>query len=374
MNTGTPWFAFRVDASPEMGIGHLMRCLTLAVKIRELGFDVYFICRQISSELVADIEGKNINVIRLPSAQPNSTKEEYLHSSWLGVSQAQDAEDTLSFLRSNSHQRRRRPKMIVVDHYAIAAPWEKIISHLCPVFAFDDLNDRAHHVDLLLDPTIGKVSSAYNGLVPRDTRLFIGPKFALLRDEFITARERVVRKPKDANKPWRILVTLGGADPDNKTLLVLRSLLLLNGRFDFEIVVLAGTLNLNLDNLISFVDKSSMKVQVIQYTKKISELMVHSDICIGAAGSTSWERCALGLPTINITLADNQKAIAANLHRVGASLSFGSLTETNFSKLSEEIEALFSRPERLSRMSEIAMTVCDGYGVNRVIKEILDNP
>lgn len=361
-----PWLAIRVDASEQMGSGHLMRCLTLADAAAALGYRSVFLSATMLPGLSALVSERGHRLIRLDA--DGTASNEYDHSSWLPGSEQGDAQASLAAVREATLANHQLPTLVVVDHYALAAPWEAALQVTAPVLAIDDLNDRPHVARALLDQTFGKSASAYRDWVPSDTRLMIGTDFALLRPEFHRNRpESLARRAKVATG-HKGLITLGGVDKDNLTERVLEALAATE--LPMAVTVVAGASNPNKSHLIQRAQTSWPWVRVLEHTNDMAKLMVEADFCIGAAGSTSWERCVLGLPTLMLTLADNQRTIAHNLAQAGAALDFGELAPARQDALTQTIKHWLSAPESLRLMSEQAAQVCDGLGTYRVLKKV----
>ena len=206
---------FRADASLAIGTGHVMRCLTLAGALREQGVDCAFVCREHPGHLRDAVERLGFPVTMLSPAEGAAGPSPYAH--WLGASQAQDARDTLQAMAG------RQPDWVVVDHYALDAQWESQVRAGCGrLLAIDDLADRPHDCDLLLDQNLGRSAQAYAQLCPADCRILAGPAYALLRPEFAAWRARSLeRRRRPAVR--RILVTMGGVDKDNASAVALQA-------------------------------------------------------------------------------------------------------------------------------------------------------
>ena len=233
----------RADASLQIGSGHIMRCLTLAHELSRRGHEVRFICRALPGHLGETIERAGFGLVLLPvppqaGRLPESERCELLrskseaqaatcvqvaHAHWLPVSQAQDAADCVPPIRAFA------PDWIICDHYALSADWELAAKAAtgCRLMAIDDLADRPHAADLLLDQNLGHTPADYAGLVPPACRLLTGTRYALLREEFAAWREASLqRRAAQAETGYlkHILVNLGGVDKDNHTLAVLQAL------------------------------------------------------------------------------------------------------------------------------------------------------
>jgi UDP-2,4-diacetamido-2,4,6-trideoxy-beta-L-altropyranose hydrolase len=351
---------FRADASTLIGAGHVMRCLTLAQNLRVKGHNCHFICREHPGNLIGLISAKGFYVSSLPYNKRGKfddlNEEAGLEKGWLGSSWQYDADLVVNCIE------KLQADWLIVDHYALDINWEsKVRPYVDKIFAIDDLSNRAHSCEILLDQTFGKHPVEYQNLVPRNCRLLVGSEYALLRPEFAKLRGLSLsrRQNKGINS---ILVTLGGVDRDNITGIVIEAIRLSGFAKNTDITVVMGKSSPwieEIQTLASDLDRITVKVDV----SNMAELMKDSDLCIGAAGSTAWERCCLGLPSIMLVLADNQKEIALQLNNAGAAI----LCKNSIEDISDALLDLYEDQARLIKMGRIASAICDGIGVERAV-------
>lgn len=366
--------AFRADASLQIGTGHVMRCLTLADALAAEGADCQFICRAHEANLITFIRSKGYVTHTLPTAPAvgaSSTLAAYLYASaadlahrhWLDATQAQDAEACASILAAH------RPDWLIVDHYALNAPWEHALApYYRKLMVIDDLADRLHASDLLLDQTFGRAAADYLPLVPDTCRLLCGSQYALLRPEFAALRSySLQRRAQPALR--ELLITMGGIDKDNATGQVLQALHTCLLPADCRITVVMGASAPWLDEVRKQAQDMPWPTRVMVGVSDMAQLMTDCDLAIGAAGATSWERCCLGVPTIMIVLAENQRKVAQGLEQSGAAKLIN-LGERAMTRLRELFIPLINDPAQLQHMSKCAATVVDGSGVNAVIRQI----
>ena len=223
----------------------------------------------------------------------------------------------------------------------------------------DDLANRPHECELLLDQTYGRLSEDYSSLLPRNATILCGTEYALLRPEFSEWRSYSLARRK-CNSLKNILITMGGADKDNFTGIVLEELKLSVLPADCKITVIMGETAPWVNEVKKITQSLDWDAEVLIGVTNMAELMAESDLAIGAAGSTSWERCCLGLPTITVVLAENQKYISKNLSKSGASLAI------DFNGLQSAIEVVSSL-RKLRDLSVKSSIICDGVGVERVV-------
>ena len=374
----------RADASLQIGSGHIMRCLTLAHELSRRGHEVRFICRALPGHLGETIERAGFGLVLLPEPPqagrlPESERCEPLHSKneakattcvqlahahWLPVSQAQDATDCVPHILAFA------PDWIICDHYALSAEWELAAKAAAGsrLMAIDDLADRPHAADLLLDQNLGHTPADYAGLVPPACRLLTGTRYALLREEFAAWREASLqRRAAQADKGYlkHILVNLGGVDKDNHTLAVLQSL---SGSLPAacSITVVMGKTAPHTAAVQAFADSAPYPCRVLVGANNMAELMAEADLAIGAAGSTSWERCCLGLPTLQIIAADNQKSAAYLLEQYCAARILWVDRDLS-EQLTVFFNEIYNQPIILHDLSIAAAKLVDGFGVGRVI-------
>jgi pseudaminic acid biosynthesis-associated protein PseG len=343
-----------------------MRCLTLAEALSRRGAEVRFVCRETVSELLEPLRRVAMPVTCLPGALPATAKDAD-YAGWLGVSQARDAQQMIEALAGE------RPDWLVVDHYGLDAEWERRLRpYVERMMVIDDLANRHHDCDLLLDQNLGRKPTDYVGLVPDKCQLLIGPQYALLRPEFAALRDYSLQRRKEPHLK-RLLVTMGGVDQSNATGKVLEALKECPLPSDCQITVVIGVRAPWLESVRSLAATLPWRTEVRVDVTDMARVMADSDLAIGAAGSTSWERCCLGLPTLVVVLAENQRAVArlleeqqavATLH-LGASMS---------KQLSEQINRMVHAPHIIRCMAKRAATITDGLGCERVLAHVVSVP
>lgn len=298
---------FRVDASLQIGNGHVMRGLTLADALKHEGASCTFLCREHEGNLLALIQDKGHNALALPSSpaniSPSTTpaRQEYL--TWLGTTAEEDARQTITALQALALD---KLAWLIVDHYALDSEWESALRPYCQkIMVIDDLADRQHDCDLLLDQTFGRNECDYQPLVPEHCTILTGSYYALLRPEFAEWREYSLQRRQEPQLK-QLLITLGGVDKDNVTGKVLAALHNSDLPNDCHITIVVGKHAPWLDAVKTQAQQLPWSTEVKVDVSNMAELMANSDLCIGAAGSTTWERCCLGLPSIMIVTANNQ--------------------------------------------------------------------
>jgi len=352
----------RVDANGRMGTGHAMRCLALAGALRARGADCHFLMRADGIGGIADRIGEEGHrFIALDAPDDPSNHEGLAHSHFLPGGQAWDAEASGMALDGAPTD------LLIVDHYGIDARWQRAMrSHARRILVIDDLADRPHDCDMLLDQNlVAGFESRYDALVPPACQRLLGPRYALLRSEF-ERRPQTVETRGELNP--RLLVMFGGADPQNLTLKTVELLVRIGWRGGVDIV--AGPLHADPDGL-----RRAMAplpdALLHAPARNVSALMSKAGLSIGSPGVSSWERCAQALPSITVSQAFNQEAIGAALGEAGAALDLGRAEDVPDAVIEAALLTLGSNPPARACMARIAATICDARGMGRVVARLL---
>ena len=337
---------FRVDSSNQMGVGHLTRCLTLADELEKKNHNATFICRELKGNLIKSIKHR---VFILPVDKDFQSDDLYL--SWLGATQEQDAKQTIQAIPDNAD-------LLIVDSYALDEVWHKQLNpHTKKIMVIDDLADREFDCDVLLNQNLGSQKEDYQGKVPSDCELLLGCDYALLRPEFSELRKQAKKKRKDTKEIKYILISMGGSDKNNVTYDILQQL-----DDDFNVIVVLGGASQHKKMIKEYVKDKSIKVKVIVNADNMAELMLKADLAIGAGGTTSLERCCLGLPTLLCVLSINQRVIAENLENLGAVITVRNLQDN--------LRTILNDFKLWQDMSDKGQNICDGAGVNKVLSKL----
>jgi UDP-2,4-diacetamido-2,4,6-trideoxy-beta-L-altropyranose hydrolase len=358
---------FRADASLQMGAGHVMRCLTLAEALRATGAQCHFISRAHPGHLLELIRERGFAASVLPaesSQAPANTQvasdrpEELVHAAWLGCDWQTDAQQTSAVLVQ------LQPDWLVVDHYALDQRWETALRpHYQKLMVIDDLADRPHQCELLLDQNLGRQQQDYADLVPAQCKLLTGPQFALLRPEFAALRAYSMRRRQQPILK-QVLITMGGVDQPNATSRVMQALKSCALPQDCRISVIMGLQAPWLQQVRALAQDMPWSTEVLVNISDMAQRMADSDLAIGAAGSTSWERCCLGLPTLMVVLADNQKEGATALADSECALLLGEVE--NIKKSLQPMMHLLQKIEMLQALSQASYAATDGQGTKKI--------
>lgn len=358
--------AFRVDASDLIGSGHVMRCLALAEELRYYGASILFVSRELAGNLCGIIERNNFQVYRLPYVRVDTDKQNGKtdYQCWLGVFWEVDAEQTREILKNEFGV----IDWLIIDHYALDERWENFLRSCAKkIMVIDDLADRAHNCDLLLDQNFYKnANSRYTGLIPISCQKLLGPWYSLLRREFFLARKRL-RKRSDIIK--RIFVFFGGLDQTNETEKTIKAIYLLN-RSDILVDVVVGQTNQNKEKY----KQLCKEIACINYSCQVNnmaEMMANADIAVGAGGITTWERCCLGLPSLVITGVDNQIQPLRELADSNVLHFMGTGNDISANDIAGELQHFFINPDYLVHYSSRSMELVDGLGANRCSQALL---
>lgn len=359
---------FRVDASSEIGTGHVMRCLALAQVLQQRGDRVIFICRALPGNLLDLVELRGHEAIALPAPDPEAAfqADRLTHSAWLGVHWTRDADETADAIAAVFGT----ADWLVVDHYALDARWEtRLRGHCAQILAIDDLADRPHACDLLLDQNLHADGEArYARLVPDECNLLCGPRYVLLRSEFAVARRSM--RPRSGIVS-RVTVFFGGVDRDNFTgHLIARLDGCLPPRVQVDIVT--GSANPHVSHLRKMcVDRPQIVLH--DQVEDMAALLNGTDLAIGAAGGSVWERCCLGVPSIIVSVAVNQDAGLRQLGETGVAFVVDPPEPGPDASAGAIVDALkfaLASPLALRHQSELAAALIDGQGAARVARRL----
>jgi UDP-2,4-diacetamido-2,4,6-trideoxy-beta-L-altropyranose hydrolase len=347
---------FRADASSQMGTGHVLRCLALAEALQARGANASLVCRELPGNLIAVIRDRSWPVTVLPAPTTTGSLSSDAYAAWLGVEPAEDAEQTMAALDED-------PDWIVVDHYGLAASWERRMRlRTAQLLVIDDLANRPHECDALLDQNFSTEGERrYWHLVPESCRLLVGPSYAVLGPEYANARE--TQLPRDGTVR-RVVVYFGGADPANMTGQALAAL----SAPEFShlaVDVVIGTNHPNRESLEA--EGTARSNTCVHGTRRhIADLLARADLAIGAGGVTTWERMCLGLPALVVSIAENQRLTNEALGAAGLIHYVGNATTVGAAQIRDALGTLLDSPGYLLALSSRGRLLVDGRGAGRV--------
>ncbi|MEA5616583.1 UDP-2,4-diacetamido-2,4,6-trideoxy-beta-L-altropyranose hydrolase [Cronbergia sp. UHCC 0137] len=342
------YLLIRANASSEIGIGHLMRCLALAQTCKENQWQVIFCINKKASILASRLISESIQVYYLKSL-PGSNK---------------DAQETSNLAKDFDCQ------WVVVDGYQFDAEYQGIIkvSGLKLLFIDDYGHAEHYYADIVLNQNISADDGLYTNRESY-TQLLLGTRYTLLRQEFWQCQGWKRINPLVASK---ILVTMGGADPDNVTLKVIQALELV--KVDgLEVIVVVGASNSHDEQLQVTAKESKLTIRIEKNVQNMPELMAWADVAITAGGSTCWELAFMGLPSLILVLAENQRAIAQQLHKLEIFITLGNYQDVSVIDIASTTNQLLLNINIRSQMSRLSQKLIDGQGNQRVVKYLKQN-
>lgn len=351
--------AIRADASKWIGSGHIMRCATLANFLKKNNSEVHFICRKMPGDYCEwlSLQGFKVHVLSEINSPCDVSDSDLSHAAWLGVPILQDQAETLSVISDIS-----TIDWLVVDHYGLDASWEELMKKHCnKIMVIDDLADRNHACDLLLDQNLfTNAKERYQDRVSDTCKMLFGPKYALLQKDYAELHEKILLREGDIK---RILVFFGGADEANNTEMAIEAFQEIS-REEIVLDVVVGKSHERFNKL-NDIGKQVKNINIHTNLPTLAPLMAMADFSIGASGATSWERCCLGLPSIVIALAENQKPIASELESAGLIHYLGDVDTVKKDEIYNAIKKLID--SGISRdWSKRCWNLVDGNGVKRV--------
>jgi UDP-2,4-diacetamido-2,4,6-trideoxy-beta-L-altropyranose hydrolase len=343
---------FRTDASTEIGIGHVMRCLTLALELNKDQHDISFICRAHKGHMEPLLK-KSGFIVHLLALHNSKLK--------LGASWEEDSSETIAILKD------QKADWLILDHYEIDHQWHKSLRpYVQNIMAIDDLSNRMFDCDLLLDQTFKKKIEDYTPFISNSTECLLGPEYALLRPDFFQLRQTALKKRQGPFELNNILLSVGGMAQKNIIQFILEALNKVHFKKSPTINIVLSSQAPELKEIKKISDSHQLKINVLTDVNNMASLMLEADFSLGAAGSTAWERCTLGLPGVVICTADNQKEILKNLKEEKAHLVYDYNNQKNSNDLAELINTSLKNPELVYQLSKNSSNICNGLGASRV--------
>lgn len=351
---------FRLDASEKIGIGHFSRCKNLASYLSKRGAKIHFIVRNLNKNLSNYIKKKNFKISYL---KKNSKFEKILNLSedklWPNKLQIIDAFDTNNIIA------KKKVDWLIVDHYGLNAAWEnKLKKKVKNIMVIGDHLNRKHNCDLFLFQNYNKKKINLEKHLPKTSKILLGPKFSLLDETYASLRKKIRLKK---NKVKNIFTSFGGTNANN---LILKIIDIFKSAEFKKINLLVVTPKIFFDHikLKKFYNRSNIKI--LSSVKTLSKLIFNSDFCIGAGGTTNWERMCLGLPTLVLPIASNQMSISSNLEKEKLIYLIKNFASTNSNILKKKLIKILKNDKKLYEMKQKNLSMVDGLGGLR-LAEIL---
>ncbi|WP_255502536.1 UDP-2,4-diacetamido-2,4,6-trideoxy-beta-L-altropyranose hydrolase [Lysinibacillus sp. SGAir0095] len=318
----------RTGASTTIGSGHVMRCLTIAKNLKKRNVKVKFWMKELPGDLIGYVKQEGFETI----------------------SNAEKAD------------------IYLIDHYQIDADWEKEHRQFTnKIVVIDDLANRPHDCDLILDQNVlPNFESRYDELVPKHCIRLLGPKYLIMRDEFIEARLNLNGRN---NQVERLLVFMGGSDPTHETTKILKALTQLKGSFGhIDVVIGNGNIHKKEIKQICFEQGYDFHCQI----NYMAKLMQRADFSIGAGGSTTWERCFVGLPSSSTIVAENQTLTTKYADELGAVLNLGWHEKVTVKTYEALLLKLKKREIDMNQLSRVGLNLTENPSPNPWIDEIME--
>lgn len=359
---------FRMDSSSWIGSGHVVRCLALARELYSRGNEIHFVSRSHQGNILQILDQYSYIVShRIDGLYPDTHASEGLrrHQNWLGFSWEQDASDFLNIINIIS----RPVDWVVVDHYSLDFKWESSVAANCKIMVIDDLHDRHHDCDLLLNYSCMVMPKNSQLLTSNIEKFLLGPEYALIHPEYSVRRRFFRRQYLEVN---RILIFFGGVDDAGLTLISLRvaeDVLKSYSNIFFDVVV--GTGNRQGNDISDYCEKFMPKARVYKGLPNLSDLICNADLAIAAGGTNIWERCVLKLPSIVIPIAENQVEISMSLADRKAAIFIDCKSENFENNLRENIQRLVDDAGLRRKIGEASGSLVDGLGVCRVVDKMV---
>jgi len=341
----------RADSNTQIGTGHVMRCIALAQAWQDRGGKITFLSHCESNKIKQRIQNEGFDFIPIEKPHPNPS----------------DLEETLKCLSAIRNPQSAIRNWLALDGYHFTPDYQKTI-RVCG-YRLLVIDDTAHldyyHADILVNQNINAPELNYS--CNKDTIKLLGCNYVMLRREFLQYKGWKRKMPEKARK---ILVTMGGSDPDNVTLRVIKALNSLNDP-DLEVKIVAGPANQNINSLEKELQLSAFDFELLSSVSNMPELMARADLVISAGGSTCWELAFLGLPTITLILAGNQQFLGENLNVKGVAVNLGWHQKVTTDKIVSTLQAMKMDKKARKEMSALGLKLVDGAGGARVVKSII---
>lgn len=353
--------AFRADASVTIGSGHVMRCLTLAEALRAKGAECLFLCRRHPGHLLEVIARQGHRVLTLPA--PVATVGKGPHADWLGATWQDDAADSLEALTKATGG--KAVDWMIVDHYALASGWERHLRPGCRrILVLDDLANRPHDCDLLLDQALGRRPDDYATRLAPGVRVLTGPQHVLLRPEFAARRAESLTARRH-RPPRHVLVAMGGMDPDNSLGAIVRALSALPQTPGLRVSLVISGAAPHLPALRAMVATAPVPVRLCVDHRDMAGLMVEADVAISASGLTAYELACMGLPMLLLPMSPIQASVARELSAITLAQPVEGWQDDTERLVGLALSALLTRLE--TGENHPAADAFDGKGVERLL-------
>lgn len=352
---------FRVDASVEIGSGHVMRCCHLAHSLRQQGADVAFAGYLAEGHLLEWLQEQGFNVFALKPGKEKEVQSKVPHAHWLQGTVKEDVKQTKDILK-----KWEQVDWVVVDHFGLDAEWEKQVQQeVSNIMVIDDLADRPHDCRLLLDVSSLQAGNRYDNLVNLNCQRLEGVQYALVPQDFTSLRPSQPKLVKDVKN---IAVFLGMSDlgaGHDKVLSAFECIK--NPAFTVHYIV--GPHNPNKEELMNRISKTPY-FKTYEFVKNMAQWMSGMDMYVGSGGVVTWERSCLGVSGIVVGVALNQEEGSQRWGELGCHTYLGRNSEVSAEVLAQEIQKMVKNPSKLNEMGKKSWQMVDGQGINRILKAL----
>jgi UDP-2,4-diacetamido-2,4,6-trideoxy-beta-L-altropyranose hydrolase len=331
---------FRCDASYLIGTGHVSRCLQLATKLQTRGHQVIFLSKILPEHYQSILRLQNIIYKELPDDSERLTHQN----------------NVIEWLKAE------KVNFLVIDHYEIDATWERAVRiDNLKIVVIDDIFNRLHDCDYLIDPNIINDENPYLHLTPPGVKFLLGPQFALISEKFKRSSRRRCVAPR-----WRILIFFGGSDPTQAILKYHQAWEELSQRHDLHVI--CGAANVSASEVKKLLEPNGIRVDL--QLPDLAAVINDSDLFIGAGGSISWERCCSGLTGLALSVASNQESLASSLDRAMVHWYLGRVEEVTSDDILQKFRSLEENSETIQIYSENASALIAKSGLNNVVEAL----
>lgn len=351
--------AIRADASLKIGAGHVFRCKTLADELCERGAHVMFVCRDLPGSLVVLLRETGYRTVALPAHLKLASDQSIVPLADAAVQcQLEDARQTIEALKEF------QADWLIVDHYHLDVRWETFLRpYANRLLVIDDLADRKHDCDVLLDPTYGGSDERYRGYLNPEAHCLCGSQYALLRAQFLLHRPSLPRNLPVMEK-MRVHVFFGSADLSGHTLRF--SALLLENFAGLQVCAVVGREYASLDQLQRLSGEYEGRFSWQKDVHDMAASMIDCDVAVGAPGGATWERASLGLPSAYLAVSQSHETVLEHLDSNGLCRYLGQADQIPDCNFVEGMRDFLGNAECLASMSERGMSAVDAKGVLRV--------
>ena len=329
--------AFRFDASPSIGMGHLTRCLALAEELKKRNKKCFFLSKTSEKKLIKKIQEADNYYVQIP---------------W-DLDLQSDAKYLIEFCEL------KEIDWVVTDHYEINSNYlKKLKEKKLKILSIDDTARTYYPSDIVLNQNIGAEKLVFS--TSKDTQFLLGPKYVLIRSELLKREKKI-----ENNEVKKLLITMGGTNEDNFILRLLESLSSVNENIEF--LVISGPFNPFYYEIKRYARETHQKIKLIKSPENIADIYLESDVAISAGGTSCYELAYFGIPNMIITIADNQRNIAYEMDKQNVSISIGDKKEFKAEKVRNKVNELINNHSLRKNMSRNGRKLVDGKGRIRVV-------